>query len=640
MNLLFSLLVSLLSLSSPDHRLIVNIEADTQGRIGYSVDYDNAQVMPFSSLGLKADYTDFSILEFLGADQQDIRVKYSLKTIKKSEVDIEAKRYILHFQNKEGAKIDIEWHLDNTDAAFRYTIFRSGERGSVRVMQELSSFSFPEGSLSWLCPQSDAMVGWKRTKPSYEEFYTLESKVGTPSGFGHGFTFPCLFRTDSGVWVLVSETGVDGSYCGSHLSDYQDGSYRIAFPMAEENNGNGSVEPAFSLPGSTPWRTLTISPDISAIAQSTISFDLPEQKYPSSYDYSPGKSTWSWILWQDDSINYEDQKAFVDLASEMGYPYCLVDAFWDKTIGRDGIQTLSSYAAAKGVQLFMWYSSSGWWNDIEQSPTDIMCDPIRRKKEMRWLQSIGVKGIKVDFFGGDKQETIRLYESILSDADDHGLMVIFHGCTLPRGWEKMYPNYVGSEAVRASENLVFNQYDCDIEAQSACLHPFIRNAVGCMEFGGTFLNKRLSRSNEIPDSKGKVRGSIRRTSDAFQLATAVVFQNPVQNFALAPNNLEDAPSQAISFMKEVPTLWDDVRCLGGYPGTWAVIARRSGDKWYIGAINAGNEVITLEIKQIEKAVGASVTTALYTEKGSLKNSCGKEKRLVIPKDDGAVLILE
>lgn len=629
-----------MSLSSPDHRLIVNIEADTQGRIGYSVDYDNAQVMPFSSLGLKADYTDFSILEFLGADQQDIRVKYSLKTIKKSEVDIEAKRYILHFQNKEGAKIDIEWHLDNTDAAFRYTIFRSGERGSVRVMQELSSFSFPEGSLSWLCPQSDAMVGWKRTKPSYEEFYSLESKVGTPSGFGHGFTFPCLFRTDSGVWVLVSETGVDGSYCGSHLSDYQDGSYRIAFPMAEENNGNGSVEPAFSLPGSTPWRTLTISPDISAIAQSTISFDLPEQKYPSSYDYSPGKSTWSWILWQDDSINYEDQKAFVDLASEMGYPYCLVDAFWDKTIGRDGIQTLSSYAAAKGVQLFMWYSSSGWWNDIEQSPTDIMCDPIRRKKEMRWLQSIGVKGIKVDFFGGDKQETIRLYESILSDADDHGLMVIFHGCTLPRGWEKMYPNYVGSEAVRASENLVFNQYDCDIEAQSACLHPFIRNAVGCMEFGGTFLNKRLSRSNEMPDSKGKVRGSIRRTSDAFQLATAVVFQNPVQNFAIAPNNLEDAPSQAISFMKEVPTLWDDVRCLGGYPGKWAVIARRSGDKWYIGAINAGNEGLTLEIKQIEKAVGASVTTALYTEKGSLKNSSGKEKRLVIPKDDGAVLILE
>ena len=410
--------------------------------------------------------------------------------------------------------------------------------------------------------------------------------------------------------------------------------------MMEENNGNGTVEPAFALPGSTPWRTLTVSPDISSIAQSTITFDLPEQKYPASYDYAPGKSTWSWILWQDDSINYDDQVAFVDLASALGYPYCLVDAFWDKTIGRERIEVLSSYAASKGVNLFMWYSSSGWWNDIEQSPTDIMCDPIKRKKEMRWLRSIGDKGIKVDFFGGDKQESIRLYESILSDADDNGLMVIFHGCTLPRGWEKMYPNYVGSEAVRASENLVFNQSDCDIEAQSACLHPFIRNAVGCMEFGGTFLNKRLSRSNEKPDSKGRLRGNVRRTSDAFELATAVVFQNPVQNFALAPNNLEDAPGAAISFMKEVPTLWDDTRCLGGYPGKWAVIARRSSGKWYVGAINADNEVLTLDIKQIEKTLGASASSVLYTEKGCLKSSIGKEKRLVIPKEDGAVLILE
>ena len=640
MNLLFSLLVSLAVLSSPDGRLNVSIETSSEGLTGYSISYDNAEVMPFSRLGLKADFTDFSTLEFLGSEQKDVRVNYSLKTIKKSEVDYQAKRYILHFQNNEGAKMDIEWQLSNTDAAFRYTVLRFKERGSIRVMQELSSFSFPEGSLSWLCPQSDAMVGWKRTKPSYEEFYSLEAKVGTGSEFGHGFTFPCLFRTGSGVWVLVSETGVDGSYCGSHLSDYQDGSYSIAFPMMEENNGNGTVEPAFALPGSTPWRTLTVSPDISSIAQSTITFDLPEQKYPASYDYAPGKSTWSWILWQDDSINYDDQVAFVDLASELGYPYCLVDAFWDKTIGRERIEVLSSYAASKGVNLFMWYSSSGWWNDIEQSPTDIMCDPIKRKKEMRWLRSIGVKGIKVDFFGGDKQETIRLYESILSDADDNGLMVIFHGCTLPRGWEKMYPNYVGSEAVRASENLVFNQSDCDIEAQSACLHPFIRNAVGCMEFGGTFLNKRLSRTNETPDSKGRLRGNVRRTSDAFQLATAVVFQNPVQNFALAPNNLEDAPGAAISFMKEVPTLWDDTRCLGGYPGKWAVIARRSSGKWYVGALNADSEALTLDIKQIEKALGASVSSALYTEKGCLKSSIGKEKRLVIPKEDGAVLILE
>lgn len=216
-----------------------------------------------------------------------------------------------------------------------------------------------------------------------------------------------------------------------------------------------------------------------------------------------------------------------------------------------------------------------------------MDDAIARKREMKWLQKIGVKGIKVDFFGGDKQETMRLYESILSDADDHGLMVVFHGCTLPRGWERMYPNYVGSEAVLASETLIFSQHMNDIEAFNASLHPFIRNAVGCMEFGGTLLNKRHNRTND--------GGSIRKTTDAFQLATAVLFQNPVQFFALAPNNLVDAPQAALDFMVEVPTTWDETVFIDGYPGKYCVLARRHKDNWYIAGVNAGKEALKLNI---------------------------------------------
>ncbi len=156
----------------------------------------------------------------------------------------------------------------------------------------------------------------------------------------------------------------------------------------------------------------------------------------------------------------------------MGYEYVLIDNWWDTKIGHKRMESLIDYAQGKGVDVFLWYSSSGYWNDIEQGPVNMMDDPIIRKREMKWLQEQGVKGIKVDFFGGDKQETLRLYEGILSDADDHGLMVIFHGCTLPRGWERMYPNYVGSEAVLASENLIFNQHFCDEEAFNAYLHPF------------------------------------------------------------------------------------------------------------------------------------------------------------------------
>ncbi|WP_295119522.1 glycoside hydrolase family 97 catalytic domain-containing protein, partial [uncultured Chitinophaga sp.] len=188
---------------------------------------------------------------------------------------------------------------------------------------------------------------------------------------------------------------------------------------------------------------------------------------------------------------------------------------------------------------------------------------------------------------GDKQATMQLYEDILADANRYGLLVIFHGATMPRGWERMYPNYAGSEAVLASENLIFTQHANDNEAFNATLHPFIRNTTGSMEFGPVLLNKRHNRENN--------GGTIRKTTDVFQLATAVLFQNPVQVFSLAPNNLQDAPALVIDFMKQVPTTWDETRFIDGYPGKYAVLARRHKDKWYLAAINAQPETLKLKV---------------------------------------------
>lgn len=228
---------------------------------------------------------------------------------------------------------------------------------------------------------------------------------------------------------------------------------------------------------------------------------------------------------------------------------------------------------------------------------------VARKQEMAWMKSIGVKGIKVDFFGGDKQETMKLYEDILSDANDFGLVVIFHGCTLPRGWERMYPNFVGSEAVLASENLIFTQHANDAEAYNACLHPFIRNSVASMDFGPVLLNKEHNREN-----KG---GKIRKTTDIFQLATAVLFQTPVQNFGITPNNLTEYPDFVIDFMKKVPTTWDETVFIDGYPGKYVVLARRHNDKWYVAGINAEKTVkeITVDLPML-----AGQKIAFYSDK--------------------------
>jgi hypothetical protein len=639
MHLLTLLLaVALPVLSGPDGRLQVAF-GEAGDQLTYSVTYDGKTLVAPSRLGLQTNEADYTRLSVASVDTEQVRDTYVLDRIKASRIDHAALRAVLHCTNPDGRKIDIEWHLTANDAAFRYLLPREGETGSVRVVAEASAFQFPEGTTGFLTPQSDAMIGWKRSKPSYEEFYSFDAPLDRRSQYGHGYTFPGLFRVGTDGWVLVSETGVDSRYCASHLSDYDPATgYTVAFPMPEENNGNGTVEPAFSLPGATPWRTLTVGADLAPIVETTIAFDVVRPRYETTRSYRYGKSSWSWIVWQDASMNRDDQVAYIDLASAMGWPYILIDAGWDQEFGHEGMEELVAYARSKGVDVFLWYSSSGWWNDIVQSPINVMCDPLARKPEMRWMESIGVKGIKVDFFGGDKQETIRLYEAILSDADDHGLMCIFHGATLPRGWERMYPNYVGSEAVLASENMIFGQNHCDLESKYAALHPFLRNTVGCMEFGGVFLNKRLNRANGQPGPGGRVFGTQRRTTDAAELAVAVLYQNPIQNFALTPNNLTDAPALALEFLREVPTTWDDTRLIDGYPGRNIVLARRCGATWYVAAINADDEPLTLDVRAIEARLGGTASV-LSTGKDGLQRGTAAKKPLRIPKDDGAVLII-
>lgn len=593
---------------SPDGKTTVYV-GSTDGVAWYSIDHGSSLNIPASRLGLRTDTADFTELTYEGAEYDEVGITYQMDRSKTSEICYRANTVTCTFRNKEGRKLLVRFQVSGNDVAFRYILPKEGEQGSARIMEEITEFNFidkaGDGRIStFLTPQSDAMTGWKRTKPSYEEYYGFDEPAGKASQFGHGYTFPCLFKVGDDGWVLVSETGVDSGYCGSRLSDSrlvstETGnpddpdddrfyySYRIEYPMPEENNGNGTSEPAIALPGMTPWRTITLGETLHPIVETTVTWDVVEPLYTTHNEYEFGKGTWSWIVWQDESICMKDQKAYIDLSSALGFRYTLIDNWWDKRIGREGIVELAGYAEERKVSLFLWYSSSGWWNDIAQSPLDIMSNPIRRKQEMKWLREIGVKGIKVDFFGGDKQETMRLYEEILADAEEYGLMVIFHGCTLPRGWERMYPNYVGSEAVRASENLVFSQHDCDMEAVYACTHPFIRNAVGCMEFGGCFLNDRLDRTGS--------KGNIRRTTDVFQLATCILFQNPVQNFAVTPDNLSDSNAVSLDFLRNVPVTWDETRLIDGYPGEFIVLGRRHGDTWYIAAVNARKENLELSI---------------------------------------------
>ena len=575
------------TVASPGGHIVVTIN-DNNGYVNYAVALDGQTALLPSRLGLTADFGDMTKeLHITKTDAQQIDRQYTMRQVKQSNFHFVATQLNVDVENQKGQKMTIQFVVSDQDMAFRYLIPRQKKDNpkTALIKSEASSFCFPDGTTTFLTPQSDPMIGWERTKPSYEEEYTADAPLTARSKYGHGYTFPCLFHLAQG-WMLISETGVSSHYCGSRLSDYDaTAGYTIAYPMEGENNGIGSANPGIALPGLTPWRTITMGQTLKPIVETTIQYDLVEPLYEPSQQYGSGRYTWSWIIWQDNSINWDDQVQFIDLAAAMGFEYCLVDNWWDKNIGRERMAELSRYAQSKNVSLMLWYNSNGFENDAPQTPRDCMNTSMARDREMAWLQSIGVKGIKVDFFGGDKQETMGLYEDVLYDANRYGLQVIFHGCTLPRGWERMYPNYVSSEAVLASENVYFTDYHAGQEPFQLTMHPFCRNASATMDWGGIIMNRYLSRDNHSRHQ--------RQTTDVFEMATGITNQAALQCVAMQPNNLGELNDVTLDFLRQLPTTWDETRFIDGYPGRYVVLARRHGNDWYVAGLNALKEPLTL-----------------------------------------------
>ena len=635
------------TVKSPDGKLAVNVSCEG-GRASYTVDYEGKRMLSPSALGLVANYGDFSQKLSMGALKGgEVRhLSYNMSRIKKSHIRKDAVEATIGFLNEKKDSMTLHLHVSNNDIAYKYEMSRPKKDNpkAVIIYNEVSGFNFPEKTTTFLCPQITPMTGWERTKPSYEEEYTPDAQMNVKSQFGVGYTFPCLFKVGSDGWVLVSETGVSSAYPGSRLSDYEPGKgYTIAFPQKGENNGFGSEYAGIPLPGETPWRTITVGSSLAPIVETTIPYDVVEPLYEASQQYKPSRYTWSWLIWQDSSVNYDDQVKMVDVAAAQEYEAVLVDALWDKQIGRKRIEELSKYAKSKKVSLMLWYNSNGFENDAPQTPRQIMNNAIARKKEMAWMKKIGVVGIKVDFFGGDKQETMKLYEDILSDANDYGLEVIFHGCTLPRGWERMYPNYVSSEAALASENVYFTDYHAKKEAFEMTMHPFSRNAVASFDWGGVMMNKYFSKDNKSRHQ--------RFTSDIFEMATAITNQSSVNCICLYPNNLQDVPQWELDWLKNVPTDWEDTRFIAGYPTKYAVIARKAGNlngsgaalsagKWFVGGLNATDKPLALTL-DLPMFAGKTVTylTDQPKKKGE-KFFTSVKKTLKVGKNGKAKVVIQ
>ncbi len=559
-------------LESPDRNLTLHFRVSEDSLVYYRVECRGARVIRDSRLGILRNDADFSgslVLDSVSGPDI-VKDNYDLVTGKKTPVNYVARQKIMHLHNRDGYLMDIVFRLSDDGLAFRY-VFPGSSEEIVQAESEITEFNFQSSTRAYIQPMSVAKSGWCNTNPSYEEFYRIDIPLDSLPLHEPGWVMPALMKTGE-KWVLISETGVLRNYCGSRLvNEPGQASLSIGFPPEAENFPGEAVKPRHTLPWETPWRILLIG-DLGTIVESTLGTDLsPPTEYEDLSWIRPGRSSWSWVLLKEDSTVYSVQKRFIDYASAMGWEYCLIDFEWDVQIGYPAVEELSRYAAEKGVGLILWYNSSGDWNTTTYRPKSKLLTHEDRVREFSRLKEMGIKGIKVDFFGGDGFSVMEYYQDIFEDAAAFGLMVNCHGATLPRGWQRTYPNLVTMESIKGFEFVTFEQVNADNQPAHCCMIPYTRNVFDPMDFTPVCFS-------EVPRIQ-------RLTSNAFELALSVMFWSGIQHYAETPQGMQTVPEYVRDFMKQVPNTWNDTRFIGGEPGRSVILARRAGDIWYLAGIN-------------------------------------------------------
>jgi len=548
----------------------------------YKVFYKDKLVINTSELGIIREdanfYTDLKIIKV--SEAKSIKSTYSMLQGKRKNISYSANQYTVHLQNSKGNLIDIIFQLSNDGVALRY-YFPETSKEIKKITEEKTTYNLDATSKAWLQPMSKAKTGWCQVNPSYEEHYAMGIPVNTKPEIGEGWVYPALFNSNN-TWLLISESGLPENYCGSHLA-YNDTSkaMQLTFPQKEEVFPNGALNPESQLPWYTPWRIIAIG-SLKTITESTLGTDLADPAIPMDTSFiKSGLASWSWVLLKDDSVNYETTLKFIDYASNMNWPYCLIDADWNKRIGDEKMIELASYAKGKNVKLLVWYNSSGSWNSTVYEPKSKLLNHADRDREFTKLNEIGIAGIKVDFFGGDGQSMIAYYHAILKDAAAHKLLINFHGATLPRGWQRTYPNLLTTEAIKGEEFITFGQSDADLQPSHCTMIPFGRNVFDPMDFTPMVLDF-------IPNIK-------RITTPAFELALPVLFLSGIQHIAETPDGMAKMPQYVVDYLKDIPTNWDDSKFIEGYPGKYIIMARKKDNVWHIVGVNGENTAKEIEI---------------------------------------------
>jgi hypothetical protein len=564
-------------LLSPDGTIKVTIDntlKDSMSLLSYRVERIQGdsliEIIGRSPLGIiRKDNSFYKNLEFIGEKKNDnIEDSYALKSGKALHVKSISNEMILQFKNIEEQPINIIFRTYDDGIAFRYK-FPNKDSLKYKIIQELSGFKVSQQK-AWI-QQYDTV---SKYTPAYEKMYKNGIALKDQSAAPNGWCFPALFQTNKN-WVLLTESNLEPSYFGAHLSKQdKDNVFTIQLPLKGEAMGVGEIQPISTLPWTTPWRTIIIGESLGTIIESDMVTNLSKPNVLKETDWiKPGRASWSW--WSSVAVgrNLDTLVHFVDLAAKMKWEYSLVDANWN-LMPKGEMDSLVSYANSKNIGLLLWYNSGGKHNIVTEEPRDLMFDAVQRKIEFKRISKLGIKGIKVDFFQSDKPFIIQQYIGILEDAAAAKLLVNFHGCTIPRGWRRTYPNLVSMESIMGAENYRYSQEFAEYSPMLNTISVATRNVIGPMDYTPVTFSK--SNYQHL-------------TSYGHELALSVVFESGITHFADKVSAFENMPKYVQYFLKIVPVASDEIKYLEGIPGKDMVLARRKGTTWYIGGINGENK---------------------------------------------------
>ncbi|CAM3928335.1 Glycosyl-hydrolase 97 C-terminal, oligomerisation [Pedobacter westerhofensis] len=615
---------------SPDGKLAVKVFSD-KGKFFYEISRNKKPVVLPSLLGLSTSKGDFyeSMKISTHTEIKGQKIQYTLYSGKKSDISSVQNTGVVQLVNKQQQPLVITFRISNDAVAFKYDLLGKASE-TITINEEKTEYKLPVNTLSWLQPMQEAKSGWEKSNPAYEEHYRQEVMIkDIPDSVNRGWVYPALLKTGEN-WLAITEAGIDGTYCATRLIAHPtESKFSVGFPDPREIFTGRGYLPTGKMPFSTPWRVIALG-SLKTIMESTAGTDFSAKAAIANTGFiKPGKASWSWIMSKDDYIVYDEQKKYIDFAADMHWEYCLIDADWDRKIGYEKIKELADYAKSKNVGVLLWYNSAGDWNTVKYTPKNLLLTQESRRKEFSRIHEMGIKGVKIDFFGGDGQSVMQYYIDILQDAAKYELMVNFHGATLPRGWARTYPHLMTTEAVRGFENVSFQQAEADREAEICATVPFARNLFDPMDY--------------TPMNLYKINNKIKRkTSSAFELALSVLFVSGIQHYAESAEGMAHVPENVQQFLRVLPARWDDVKFIDGYPGKYLVLARRSGSKWYIAGINSESAEKSVTFNTLPFGKKA---TLIANGDGQLdfRKETGKTsnaQKIMMPPQGGFVIVIE